>query len=271
MKKTEFSKYLEIAAGAAAVLMALGNFISAIVSPVQSLTSDYTETYSKVFRVIMGLERAVLFVPVIVLGVSLILRWVSQNKMKWVVLGSSAATALIFIAYQLTDVIEDFVYTRTNEYATFHPIRELIILLLCIIGAIIPVFLVYDAQSGVIKKNRKEVTIIAAGAAAGIFMFIDMVFGFKTGLSAFAIILLAAVLWRKELPVSLPVYFGMGGAAAAALLAFLNAFFEPLNLLLKNISFFSYLISYNCALIIIGIGLIPLMYLGREFIDKKSD
>jgi hypothetical protein len=90
-------------------------------------------------------------------------------------------------------------------------------------------------------------------------------------LSAFAIILLAAVLWRKELPVSLPVYFGMGGAAAAALLAFLNAFFEPLNLLLKNIRFFSYLISYNCALIIIGIGLIPLMYLGREFIDKKSD
>ena len=60
MKKTEFSKYLEIAAGAAAVLMALGNFISAIVSPVQSLTSDYTETYSKVFRVIMALERAVL-------------------------------------------------------------------------------------------------------------------------------------------------------------------------------------------------------------------
>ena len=105
MKKLEFSKILEIATGVAAVLIALGNFLSALIRPIQGFTKDYYDTTDKIFKLLMGLERFFLFVPVIVLGVALILRWVSQNKLKWVVLGSSALHHAISQEEVLSDKI----------------------------------------------------------------------------------------------------------------------------------------------------------------------
>ncbi len=272
MKRPEFSKILEIAAGAAAVLVALGNFISAIIGIIRVFTKDYYDTTDKIFRVVMGLERSVLFLPVIVLGVALVLRWVSQNKMKWVVLGGSALTALVFIAYQLTDNIYTFVDAKTADYSvTTHPIRDIFIFLLYTVAVLVPVFLIYNAQSGVLKKNVRTMTLILSYVSIGIIMFIDMGRGLRAGFFIFPLLLLVAVLWCKELPESVPVLFGMGGAAVSILLSVFNAFFDPLNLLAKKTDIFGYLLSYNDALIVIAMALIPLMYLSRNFIGKKSD
>lgn len=272
MKKLEYGKILEIAAGVAAVLVALGNFVSSLISIIRVFTKDYYDTTDKIFRVLMGLERPLLFVPVILLGVALILRWVSQNKMKWIVLGGSAFTALVFLVYQLTDNIYTFVAAKTADYSvTTHPIRDIFIFLLYAVAVIVPVFLIYDAQSHVLKKKTQMITLIAAYVSVGTVMFIDMGRGLRAGFFIFPLLLLTAVLWRKELPETTPVLFGMGGAAVSVVLSVLNAFFDPLNILAKKTDIFGYLLSYSDALIVISMALIPLMYLSREFTDKKAD
>ena len=272
MKKTDFSKFLEIAAGAAAVLVSLGNVISALISMVRVITNEYSEVSDKIFRILMCLERAFLFVPVIALGVALILRWVSQNKMKWVVLGASALSAVVFIVYQLTDNISTLVHAKTADYAvTTHPIRDAFIFLLYTVAALVGVFLIYDAQSGLLKKKTQMMTLILSYVSIGIIMFIDMGRGLRAAFFIFPLFLLVSVFWRKELPATTPVLFGMGGAAACLVLAVLNAFFDPLNILAKNTDMFGYLLSYSDALVVIAMAMIPLMYLSREFIDKKAD
>ncbi len=272
MKKLELSKYLEMAAGAVAVLVALGNFLSAVIRPIQTLTNDYSDTSDKIFRIIMGLERVLLFVPVIVLGVALVLRWVSQNKMKWVVLGASAFTALVFIVYQLTDNIYVFVQAETATYSvTTHPIRDIFIFLLYVIAVAAPVFLIYDAQAGILKKKAQMYTLIAAYVSVGIIMFISMGRGLRSGFFIFPVLLITAVLRRKELPTTTPAYFGFGGAAVSLLCSLFNGFNDPLNLILKKTDIFAYLLSYNDALVIIGMALIPLLFLCREFSEKKAD
>ena len=272
MKKLELSKILEMAAGAVAILVALGNFLSAIIRPIKTLTSDYSDTSDKIFRILMGLERALLFVPVIVLGVALILRWVSQNKMKWVVLGASAFTGLVFIVYQLTDNISVIVNAKTATYATtIHPIRDAFIFILYTLATLAAIFLIYDAQSNVLKKNVRMFTFVAAYVSVGIIMFISMGRGLRSGFFIFPLLLIVAVLWRKELPTTTPAYFGFGGAAVSLLCSLFNGFNDPLNLLLKKTDIFAYLLSYNDALVIIGMALIPLLYICREFSDKKAD
>ena len=272
MKKLEFSKILEIATGVAAVLIALGNFLSALIRPIQGFTKDYYDTTDKIFKLLMGLERFFLFVPVIVLGVALILRWVSQNKLKWVVLGSSALTALVFIAYQLTDNIYTFISAKTADYSvTTHPIRDTFIFLLYTIAVLAAVFLIYDAQSHILKKKSQMMTLIVSYVSVGIIMFIDMGRGLRSGFFIFPLLLIVAVLWRKELPATTPVLFGFGGAAASVLFSVFNAFFDPLNLLVKKTDIFAYLLSYNDALVVISMALIPLMYISREFKEKKAD
>ncbi|MBR6070550.1 MAG: hypothetical protein IKP78_08185 [Ruminococcus sp.] len=272
MKKTDFSKFLEIAAGAAAVLVSLGNFSSALISMIRVITKDYYDATDKIFRILMCLERAFLFAPVIALGVALILRWVSQNKMKWVVLGASALSAVVFLVYQLTDNIYTFVDAKTSEYSvTTHPIRDAFIFILYAVAVLAGVFLIYDAQSHLLKKKTQMMTLIISYVSVGIVMFIDMGRGLRAAFFIFPLLLLVSVFWRKELPATTPVLFGMGGAAACLVLAVFNAFFDPLNILAKNTDIFGYLLSYSDALIAIAMAMIPLMYLSREFIDKKAE
>lgn len=269
MKKLDFNKILEIAAGVAAVLVALGNFLSAVISPVKTFVDDGA-TVSKVFKILLGLEKGLLNVFVIVLGFALILRWVSQNKMRWVVFGSSAFAACLFVFYRLTNVIYSIMLSKSSQYVTTNIGREVFIFLLFAVSALICVFLVYDSQANVIKKDSRTKTLVAAYTAVGVLMFIAMSMGLRAGSFVFPLLIIVSVLWRNELPKTTPVYFGFGGAAVTVLLSFFNAFYEPLGMILTKIDFFGKMLNYNDSLIIISTALIPLLFLSREFNVKKE-
>ena len=267
--KVNFSKIAEIAAGVAAILIALGGGIGALIKPIKSFADDWT-TVSKVFNIILSLEKVLLFIPVIVLGVALILRWVSQGKLKLVTIIASAASALIFIVYQATDFIYSFALEKDAYGKMSHPVRDLFIVLLYAVAAIVFAFVVYDSQNHLIKKNSKNITFIVTYAGVGVVMFLAISLVTRAGAFIFPLLLIVSVLSRRELDTKFASLFGFGGIAAALLFSFFNAFIEPINLLVKNTTIFSTLLNYNDAFVVISLALIPLVFLSRSFEDQSK-
>ena len=266
-KSMTFNKIAEIAAGVVAIIVALGTFITNIISVVKAFTNDLSGV-SKVFRIILTLEEGVMYLAVIALGVFLVLRWVSKLKLKWVTFIASALSAVMFVVYQVTDYIYTFALAKHYDNDMAHPIRDLFIVLFYLVAAVIFVFLVYDSQNHLIKKNSRNITLIVSYVGVGIILFMDITLISRAAEFIFPLLLIVSVFSRKELDTQYPSYFGLGGIAAALLFTLLNTLIAPIKTLATKTDLFVNLMNYNDGLVAISLALIPLVYLSREFDDQ---